>query len=52
MEIRSKWSKPELTRYGTFREVTLLQGLKRKTPGTSDDFMVTGIEDVDQGGGS
>jgi hypothetical protein len=38
------WTSPELITYGTVEELT--QQPKLKTPGTSDDFQITGISDA------
>ena len=41
---KKNWAAPEVTRMGTVAELT--QQVKNKTPGTSDDFQVPGVCDL------
>lgn len=43
MMEKKEWQKPELVVYGDVAEIT--KQIKLKTPGTEDDFAVSGIQD-------
>jgi hypothetical protein len=43
VEDKKEWTSPTIVVYGDM--TTLTEQVKPKTPGTSDDFQVTGISD-------
>jgi len=45
MEQKKTWETPDLVVYGDIEALTNQRVIKPKTPGSSDDFGVTGISD-------